>query len=125
MSASPSKTRTRQMNRRQRKKLHVGEFKQLGFTLAGSFRPQAGTYDAFLDEFLVFAETRKLLVGGSFSAKPGDDAGLDLLVQREGIASCDDGDRQAMLDWLGKRPEVETVTASGLIDAWYDYEFDH
>jgi uncharacterized protein YggL (DUF469 family) len=30
-----------------------------------------------------------------------------------------------MLDWLGKRPEVESVKASDLIDAWYDYEFEH
>ncbi len=125
MSDTPSKSRVDRMNRRQRKKLHVAEFKQLGFTLAGSFRPQEATYDDFLDEFLVFAESRKLLVGGSFSAKPGDDAGLDLLVQSEGLASCTDEDRQAMLDWLGKRPEVASVSASELIDAWYDYEFDH
>ncbi len=122
--AAPSNGRIGRMNSRQRKKLHVGEFKQIGFSLKASFKPQSGTYDDFLDEFLTLAEQRGLEVSGSFSYLPADDAGLELLVRRHGVASCTEADRSALLDWLVARAEVANASAGDLADAWYGHDLE-
>ncbi len=62
----PSARRVRRLNRRQRKKLHVGEFLEQVFVVRIQFRQlmDDAAHDAFLDEFIEFIESRQLAVGG-------------------------------------------------------------
>ncbi len=55
------------MNRRLRKKHHLGEFKQLGFQLRADFRPDVSEsdIDAFFDRWLDVLEKHDLLFSGS------------------------------------------------------------
>ena len=63
-------------------------------------------------------------MSGSFSYLPADDAGLELLVRRHGVASCTEADRSALLDWLVARAEVANASAGDLADAWYGHDLE-
>lgn len=80
----PSKRRIRRMNRRQHKKLRLGE-------------------------------SRGLLFGGGFSPQGGDG-----IVARAGRSSTSEADRDALVEWLRKHPDVQAVEADQFVDGWYD-----
>ena len=65
----PSARTIRRLNRRQRKKLHVGEFQELVFEVRVQFRQlmDDAAHDAFLDGFIELIESRQLAVGGMLS----------------------------------------------------------
>ena len=100
-------------SRRLRKKLHVGEFKQLGFlfeaTLAAGADDEA-LVDAFLTEVIA---PRHLGFGGWATGGA---------VEKSGLQSVTEEDRSAVLAWLVARPDMATLSASGLIDMWYSSE---
>ena len=100
-------------NRRLRKKLHLGEFQQLGFEVSISLKPNIGVADVdqFLDEFILDAiEKNDLAFGG------GSDGGF-ITTWKRGSAS---EEHRAIVDaWLKRRQEVVSVTVGPLVDAWY------
>ena len=100
----------KQRSRRLRKKLHVGEFQE--FALAIKTRVKADTQeDAFVDALIVeFIDPRGLEFGGWVAGG---------FVSKSERGSVTEDDRTALIDWLRKRPEVESVLISGLVDAWY------
>lgn len=100
----------KQRSRRLRKKLHVGEFQEFG--LAFKVQRKAGTLDiSFVDALLTdVIDPRGLEFGGWASGG---------FVSRLGRGSLTEEDRQVLIDWLGKRADVETAQVSGLMDAWY------
>lgn len=106
----PNKSRSRRL----RKKLHVGEFKELGieFTadLKGALSPEAE--DRLIDAFLVeIIEPRNLALGGSVTGG---------FIARFGRGSVSEEDRTAIELWLRARPEYQSVQVSPLMDAWHE-----
>lgn len=103
---------SKQHNHRQRKKLHLGEYKELGFTFAVEFNEELGTgaHDALLEAFISeVIERRNLMCGGSFSYG---------FVCRDTRCDASDEDRIAVRDWLAARTEIKAVEVSELADAW-------
>jgi uncharacterized protein YggL (DUF469 family) len=108
----------RRLNRRQRKKLHVGEFREWVFEVCALFhRPlEEAQYNVFLDDFIELIESRRLIVGGMGGKLP--------LVRTSGVVSvCRRGsvtetDRDTVLNWVQSHPEVAWANASKLVDGW-------
>jgi hypothetical protein len=103
----------RKRNRRLRKKLHLGEFQQLGFEVSITLKPDLGidALDRLLDEFILdVIEKNELAFGG------GTDGGF-ITIWKRGSAS--EAHRAAVENWLSNRPEVVSVTLGPLVDAWY------
>lgn len=103
-------TMAKQRSRRLRKKLHVGEFQEFGLAYKTRIKPGSNEVvfvDALLDELI---DPRGLEFGGWAAGG---------FVSKAGPGSLTEEDRLALIDWLGKRPEVEAVLMSGPLDAWY------
>lgn len=107
---------TRPMNKRQRKKHHLGEFQELGFELR--FCTIASWTDAeqlcFWDECIGRVEALGLSVGGETGTRWG--VFVSGLAARTGVTAAQ---RQALLDWLTVHPAVSDVRAGPLEDAWH------
>ena len=103
---------TKRHNLRQRKKLHLGEFKELGFNVEIEFVDgmSDAAQDAFLDDFVgQVIEVRGLMYGGSFSYG---------FVCRDTRSDASEEDRAAVQAWMAQRAEVVSATVSELVDAW-------
>lgn len=118
-----SKTRTRKMNRRQRKKLRVEEFKELVFTAWAKFGRALDepAYDVLIDDFIAFIESRDLAVGGMGGSFPL--AETDGVIQASDRRSPTEEDRQAVVTWLSLRPEVAEAGADDFVDGWHCVEY--
>lgn len=121
LDSLPSARRLRRLNRRQRKKLHVGEFQELVFDVRMAFRQplDEATHSTLLDAFIAMIETRGLIVGGLGGRLPL--TRTDGVIAARGRGSPTEADRQAVLDWLTKRPEVERAVAGEFVDGWYGW----
>jgi uncharacterized protein len=117
-----SSGRIRQLNRRQRKKLHLGEFQQLIFSVHAQFQPplDESAYMALWTEFINFIESRNLWVGGLGGDLPL--AETEGVIQAIGSGSSSEEDRQAVVAWLRARPEVTSASADDLVDGWYGWD---
>ena len=114
----PSKSRIRKLNLRQRKKLRMGEFRELVFSLRWtSSRPlEEIAQDGLLDNFIAFIEARGLMYGGGFAPDGGDG-----IVARFSRSSTSVDDRDAVLDWMRNAPLVATADAGEFVDGWYGW----
>ena len=118
----PSVRKLASLNRRQRKKLRVGEFQELVFEVRIRFHQtmEEARLDTFLDDFIELIESRHLVVGGFGGALP--------LLATDGIVSTlkrgspTEEDRQAVLDWVRQRPEVAEVEVGEFVDGWYGWD---
>lgn len=118
----PSARKLARLNRRQRKKLRVGDFQELVFEIRIRFHQtmEEARLDTFLDDFIELIESRRLVVGGFGGTLP--------LLATDGIVSTfkrgspTEEDRQAVLDWVRQRPEVAEVEAGEFIDGWYGWD---
>jgi hypothetical protein len=107
---TPSK---KSRNRRQAKKLHVGEFKELGFRYRVTLKQALSDVAAeqFIDRFLQsHIEPRNLALAGWIE---------EGFVCRYGRGSASNEDREAVKVWLTAQAEVASVAVGDLIDAWY------
>jgi uncharacterized protein len=109
---SPSLNKRR--SRRLRKKLHIGEFKEVGLEI--NFRFKAGlTHEEQFDVLMKFIaeaiEARKLRFGG----------GENGFVTKAGRGSTTEEDRQTVSSWLSSCISVEQVSVSENEDAWYGW----
>ena len=98
-------------SRRLRKKLHVGEFQQMGFEVEFAFRQKLDREqdDQFWDAFIIDAiESNKLTFGG----------GTEGFVVPENRATATEPHRQIVHAWLVGRPEISSVVVGPLVDAW-------
>jgi len=99
-------------NHRQRKKLHLGEYRELGFNLEINLHDhvdEAGEdklVEAFVDAVI---ESRGLIYGGLLSYG---------FVCRAVRGDATEEDRELVRTWLTQRPEVESVVVGELVDAW-------
>jgi uncharacterized protein YggL (DUF469 family) len=99
---------------RQRKKLHVAEFQELGFEYEVklkdliSLEMEEMIIERFLDEVI---NVRQLQLGGGIHHG---------FVSSPGRSYTADEDREAVRTWLSACPEVAQVIVGDLKDAWYD-----
>jgi uncharacterized protein YggL (DUF469 family) len=114
----PSQRRLRNTNNRQRKKLHLGEYKQLRGDLSVRFKQvlDNAAFEAWLADWIGWVESNHLYVacfGGAqpFAATDGMLIGEKSLTQEQ---------LDAAVAWLKARPEVAEVTQAVLRDATYD-----
>ncbi len=104
------------MKKRLRKKLRLGEFRQLGFEV--SFRladslPDAEV-DRFWDSFIGgVIEAGDLMCGG------GCGKVWDIFVTPPGRRSATEDDRRGIAAWLHAQPDVLDVRIGPLVDAWH------
>jgi len=103
-------------SRRLRKKLHIDEFKELGFSVAWRFADGVSveeidaTLDALVDEVI---EPHGLAFDGSGYLQ------WEGLICLQQVGFCTDEHRQAVVAWLEARGLTE-VRASELFDIWWD-----
>jgi uncharacterized protein YggL (DUF469 family) len=98
---------------RLRKKLRIGEFRELGFGLEFVFKKDLSEEDVdlFIDAFLSEAiEPRLLAYGGGIGSG---------FVAKFGRGSASEEDRASVQNWLLVRPEVKDVNAGPLVDVWH------
>jgi uncharacterized protein YggL (DUF469 family) len=118
----PSARKLARLNRRQRKKLRVGKFQELVFEVRIRFHQpmEEARLDTFLDGVIELIEARQLVVGGLGGTLP--------LLATDGIVSAlkrgspTEEDRQAVLDWARRRPEVADAAVGELVDGWYGWD---
>lgn len=109
----PKKRRSRRL----RKKLHGGEFKEMGFEFETELtRPLSpADEDDLLDCFLSeIVEPRSLALGGLIT---------DGFIAYGGRGSVTEDDRESIRTWLSSRPEIGAVRVGKLIDAWHSPEY--
>lgn len=97
---------------RLRKKMHKGEFKELGFDVDFSFREGLSDEDAdrFFDDLIgELIVPAGLIYGGSTEG----------FVCRATPGSVTEDERAAVKQWLEARPELARTEIGPLVDAWY------
>lgn len=97
-------------SRRVRKKLRLGEFQEMGFFYEATIISGIDEH-AFIDGLLSEAMEP---IGLAFCGWVG--GGVVSKLRR---GSVSEGERQAVLDWLARRPEVQSLSATGLVDMWH------
>jgi len=107
-------------NQRQRKKLRIGEFQELGFLVSAALRAPISDAerDALLDAFLESCiEANGMLFGG------GINQDLDgFIVSSSARSSATEEQREGVRRWLAGRNEFDAVTVGPLVDAWRGHE---
>ncbi|AGH39191.1 hypothetical protein F543_4090 [Bibersteinia trehalosi USDA-ARS-USMARC-189] len=103
-------------NRRQRKKMHLAEFQELGFLVKFQFKDDTGidqidaTVDRFIDE--VIKANGLAYEGSGYLHWEG-------LVCLEKLGKCDESHRQLVQKWLEDNGLTE-IEVSALFDIWWD-----
>ncbi len=115
-SIAPVNGRLRRLNRRQRKKLHVGEFQDLLFEIRGSLVSDIDDGDALLDAFIAWIESCDLYFAGNIGRGKID----GMVLTNAG--SPTEEQRQSVVRWFKERPEVAEVEAGDFQDSFYGYD---
>lgn len=106
------------MKKRLRKKLHKGEFQELGFNLEFDYTGDADNeinVDRFYTAFIDAVESIGLEVGGG-----GYKQHSYFVARYRGSVS--DQQRQALINWLEQYPDVANIIAGPLVDAWHGWD---
>lgn len=107
-------------NHRQRKKLRIGEYQELGFEVSAQFTHplENDQRDALLDSFLAECiEANGMLFGGGMNDSLGG-----FIVDNSARGSATDDQREHVRQWLEGRVEFASVEVAPLRDAWYGYD---
>lgn len=103
--------------RRLRKKLHLGDFQELGFSVEVRLMPSAvPTFDQALDAWIDFVESRTWAFGGGGSMDSRKFWGF---VTRFGSGTLTEEDRRAAKTWLNETSWTEGGEVGPLQDAWH------
>lgn len=103
-------------SRRLRKKMHIEEFQELGFSIAWSFAPGTSeqeidkTVDALIAE--VIAPNNLAFDGSGYLAWEG-------LICTEQIGKCTPEHQALVRQWLEAR-QLSDIRISDLFDVWWD-----
>ena len=118
---TPSATWLRSLNQRQRKKLHLGEFQELGATIRLSFKEplSEAQIEPLFNAFVDFIDPQQLMMAGFGGSLPL--AKTDMFICRVGRGTLSQEDVTLLLAWLTARPEVSGAEAGGLVDAYYGF----
>ncbi|GGY18636.1 YggL family protein [Paludibacterium paludis] len=112
-----SAQRLKRLNTRQRKKMRVGEFCELGFHVIATFKEGLGAdvQDALLDGWLTAVDAADVSFGGHFDGA----SRLEGVVFPVGGVKITDDLRASLVNWLDARAEIDSVEAGELIDLWH------
>ncbi|GAA5175668.1 50S ribosome-binding protein YggL [Niveibacterium umoris] len=118
MPLANTRTRIRGMNRRQRKKIRVGEFQEFvfAFRLATHTPLSAGDFAHFSAEFGRFVGEAGPIVGGM--ARLEEHGAIFGSVASRDRGSPSEENRSAVEGWLKARPEVASTEVGPMFDAW-------
>ena len=104
------------MNKRLRKKRHLGEFKEFGFIISLNLRSELTEreLDAWLDDLIEAVERLNLGIcgGGNFEQEY-------FCIRLKGRAPVTIEDRAALNEWLAQDSRLVNFQLGGLEDAWY------
>lgn len=120
---APGKRRLHKMNRRQHKKLHLGEFQTLIFGIQGRLNApadDADAFDRFMDDFIDYLEAHHLEMAGG-----GDCGDFSCVFQNAGAASLGETEKSALIAWLVERDDVAALRATPLVDGFYDSDWEN
>lgn len=103
------------MRKRLRKKLHRGEFQELGFIVSWQFTPLLDTsdLDTFFDALLALIESRGLTFGGGGGPKQGSG-----FLCKKGRGSVTEEDSTKVVEWFGSLGPTVSATVGPPEDAW-------
>ncbi|HEY0847228.1 MAG TPA: 50S ribosome-binding protein YggL [Noviherbaspirillum sp.] len=103
-------------NLRQRKKLRLGEFQELGFEVTAKSAKTLSPAEraTFIDELIVAVDGMGLLFGGGLNDELAGFVVVDALR-----GSVTEEQRETFRKWLESRPELTDVQVGPLKDAWY------
>lgn len=110
-----SKTRQRRLNTRQLKKLHLGEFQELGFGFTAQLVAgvTSEVAEQLLDAMVAWAESHQLLLGGGVGLQ---DASGYITAESGSVAAELPAEFQA---WLQSQATVAKAECEALSDVWY------
>lgn len=103
-------------SRRLRKKLHVGEFQEFGFTLSFTIDLQQKSFDDALDDWIDYVESQGWGFYGGGDVTGNEIAGF--LCQYDG-GSLTESDRELVACQLAIHPWVTAHHLAPLSDLWY------
>lgn len=103
-------------SRRLRKKLHIDEFKELGFAVNWSFNE--GTDEAQLDD-TVDQFIREVIEPNGLAYEGNGYLNWQGIVCTQKLGNCTDEHRQIVTSWL-ENHGLKNVKVSPLIDIWWD-----
>lgn len=114
------------MKKRLRKKLHKGEFQELGFELKFETSPEEEPDDcykrdhewSFYSAFIDFIESLDLGFGGGCWRK------WDGFVIQLGRGSVTEIEQEQIRAWLEARGTITNIEIGPLRDAWYGWDKD-
>ncbi|MFD2176553.1 YggL family protein [Veronia pacifica] len=103
---------TSQRSRRLRKKLYLDEFAVFGFSVNLHLNTDSDdALDSFIDELVMFADSRHLMIGG------GGMKEIELVFGSSlRYGSATEQDREAVKLWLEARDEVSVISLGELVD---------
>ena len=103
------------MKKRLRKKLHRGEFRELGFQLSFDVKVKTQEeFDQFFDEFITHLESADL----GFSGTSGES--WDGMVAKLAKGTIAEAEREHVRGFLEKDDRVDNVELGEFIDVWQD-----
>lgn len=106
--------RLKKLKPRQRKKMHVGEFREQGFHFVLTLQ-NAELQSSLLAHLLAKMDETGVILGGHFS-KADQLEGFITLAANDSSAH---GQYAELITWLNGLTEVKSVEAAELIDAWH------
>jgi len=114
------------VNKRQRRKHHLGEFQELGFNVDASVVPMdTPVFYAWFDTLIAIFEAHNLAVGGGCSVKDGIHLAVSGVTPPRGShgrwksRTCTEADRESVMRHLMGLPEVAAYTVGPLVDSWH------
>ncbi|MBB5193396.1 hypothetical protein HNQ50_004153 [Silvimonas terrae] len=116
-----SRRRISKLNPRQRKKLHVAEYQELGFDIHVTFKAPLddAAMTAFINDTLDYADQRGWMLGGLGGHLPLTETSA--FVCKAARGSLGEEDRDAFVAWFKARADVATATADALVDVWHGW----
>ena len=106
------------MKKRLRKKLHKGEFKELGFSFDAKFKADTdlGVVEAWLQELAILLHDRGLEMGGGWNS---DVCGGFITRERGSVTS---EEREMMKKCFDEHNQnIDQINVGELKDAWYGW----
>lgn len=104
------------MNKRLRKKLHKGEFQELGFEVTFNLNEPRESIDQWFNNWITFIESISLECGGG-----GGFNGEHEYFITKYKNSCVEDDRDKVLNWLTAKSNISNVKVKLLRDAWHGW----